>query len=96
MELQYRGTFTDGEEFETTYDSEPFVRDVARLVPGLQEGLATMHEGGHRVLIIPAELAFGSVGIPGHIPPNATLIFELELLELKAPGSASRFDDPSD
>ncbi|MGB2985259.1 MAG: peptidylprolyl isomerase [Phycisphaerae bacterium] len=83
VEFQYRGTLADGTEFESTYLTGPAVREVGRLIAGLQEGLTTMNEGGRRTLIIPAELGFGTGGIPGRIPSDATLIFEIELLEIK-------------
>lgn len=83
VEFQYRGTLLDGTEFETTYSAGPAERKVAGLIPGLQEGLTTMNEGGRRTLILPPELGFGGGGVPGIIPPDAVLIFEVELLEIK-------------
>jgi len=83
VEFQYRGILLDGTEFETTHSTGPAVRQVAALIPGLQEGLMTMNEGGRRTLILPPELGFGGGGVPGIIPPDAVLIFEIELLEIK-------------
>lgn len=83
VEFHYHGTLVDGSEFESTLATKPSARKVERLIPGLREGLLTMNEGGKRTLIIPPQLAFGEGGIPGHVPPDATLIFEIELLEIK-------------
>ncbi len=83
IEFQYRGTLLDGTEFETTYMTEPAVRAVANLIPGLKETMLTMNEGGRRSVIIPSHLAYGEGGIPGRIPPDSTLVFELELLAIR-------------
>lgn len=83
IEFQYRGTFLDGTEFESTYMTEPAVRSVAKLIPGLREIMLTMNEGGRRSVIIPSHLAYGEGGIPGRIPPDSTLVFDLELLAIK-------------
>ena len=61
----------------------PCSKKVSRFVPGVREGLTTMYEGGKRILLVPPELAFGDTGVPGRIPPNATLIFEIELLSIE-------------
>ncbi len=83
VEFQYRGTLVDGTEFESTYQTKPALVALGNLIPGLREGLSTMAEGGRRVLIIPPKLAYGPGGIPGRIPSNATLVYEIELLEVK-------------
>ena len=83
VQLQYRGTLLDGTEIDSTYLDEPRVRAMSRLVPGIREGLQTMKEGGRRKLIIPPELAYGSRGQPGRVPPNAWLVFDIELLALE-------------
>jgi FKBP-type peptidyl-prolyl cis-trans isomerase len=83
IEFQYRGTLVDGTEFESTYETEPAVRQIPLLIPGLQEGLSTMSEGGKRIMIIPPDLGFGENGIPRLIPPDSHLIFEIELLSLR-------------
>lgn len=83
VEFQYRGTLLDGSEFESTYQRRPAVRKVADLIPGLQETLTTMKEGGKRTVIIPPTLAFGSEGIPGFIPGDSIVVFEVELLGIR-------------
>lgn len=83
IEFQYRGTFLNGEEFESSYDSrEPPIRKVSSLVKGLQEAFSTMTEGGHRVVVVTPELSYPQ-GIPGIIPTGSILIYELELLDIK-------------
>ncbi len=83
IEFLYRGTLLDGREFENTYKTKPSSRQVKTLIAGLQEAITTMQEGGRRTVIIPPHLAYGDSGIPGYIPPDSTLVFELELLEIK-------------
>ena len=84
IEFQYRGTFLNGEEFESSYGrQEPMVRRVDTMIPALQEAFSTMTEGGHRVIVVPPELAYKAGGIPGIIPPSSILIYELELLAIK-------------
>lgn len=83
IEFQYRGTFLNGTEFESTFSRNPAVRTMSALRPGIREALGSMTEGGVRVAVIPPELAYGSDGIPGIIPASSTLIFQIELLEIK-------------
>ena len=83
VSLHYRGTLLDGTELENTYTMDsPATKKVSKFIQGVQEGLTTMYEGGKRILLIPPELAFGDKGVPGRVPPNATLIFEIELLSI--------------
>ncbi|MCH7592168.1 MAG: peptidylprolyl isomerase [Planctomycetes bacterium] len=84
IEFQYRGTFLNGEEFESSYERlKPLIRKMNSMIPGLQEAFSTMTEGGHRVIVVPPELAYKEGGIPGIIPPSSILIYELELLVIQ-------------
>lgn len=81
--VHYTGTLENGTKFESSVDrSEPYTFRIGTraVIDGWDEGIMTMKVGGKRRLIIPPDLAYGAAGRPPTIPPNATLIFEIELL----------------
>ncbi|MBL4701608.1 MAG: FKBP-type peptidyl-prolyl cis-trans isomerase [Phycisphaeraceae bacterium] len=83
VRVHYRGTFIDGKTFDSSYDrGEPVEFPLSGVIPGWTEGLQLIKEGGKAMLWIPGDLAYGPQG-RGEIPPSATLIFEIELLEVK-------------
>lgn len=84
--VHYRGTLDDGTQFDASYDRGtpfPFPLGAGRVIKGWDEGVQGMKVGGKRKLVIPPDLGYGARGAGGVIPPNATLIFEVELLEVK-------------
>jgi peptidylprolyl isomerase len=86
VEVHYTGWLEDGTMFDSSLmRGQPFNFQigVGQVIPGWDEGVASMKVGGKRQLVIPAELAYGEQGAGGVIPPGATLVFEVELLDVK-------------
>lgn len=84
--VQYTGRLEDGTVFDSSYQrSQPFsfTLGVGQVIQGWDEGVSSMQVGGKRRLVIPPELAYGSRGAGGVIPPNATLEFDVELLDVR-------------
>ena len=82
--VQYRGTLIDGTEFDSSYRrGQPATFQVSGVIPGWTEALTLMEEGAKWQLSIPPNLAYGERGAGGLIGPNATLIFEIELLSVQ-------------
>ena len=86
--VHYTGKLEDGSIFDSSVDRDQpfeFPLGMGRVIKGWDEGLATMQVGGKRILTIPSHLGYGERGAGNRIPPGATLIFEVELLEIKKP-----------
>lgn len=83
VEVHYKASLVDGVIFDNTYlREEPLRRQVGTFVRALQEALGTMNEGGIRILVVPPEVGFGAAGMPGTVPPNSTVVFEIEFLQI--------------
>jgi hypothetical protein len=84
VSVNYRGTLQNGKEFDSSYGRGPFSFPLGagRVIKGWDEGVAGMKVGGKRQLVIPSDLAYGSRGAGGVIPPDATLLFDVELLSV--------------
>jgi len=84
VKVHYRGTFPDGREFDSSYKrNEAIEFPLSGVIPCWTEGVQRMKVGGKAKLTCPAAIAYGERGAGGVIPPNATLVFEVELLGVK-------------
>ena len=86
VQVHYTGWLTDGTKFDSSLDrGSPFSFKLGagQVIKGWDEGVAGIKLNGKRTLLIPPELGYGPRGAAGVIPPNATLLFEVQLLELK-------------
>jgi FKBP-type peptidyl-prolyl cis-trans isomerase len=82
VKVHYTGWLTNGRQFDTSRDGDgkPLEWTLGKFIKGWNEALQTMKVGGKRKLVIPSKLAYGPSGFAPDIPPNATLVFEMELV----------------
>ncbi len=81
--VHYTGWFTDGTKFDSSVDRDDpfaFVLGAGQVIAGWDQAVATLRVGDHVKVTIPPHLAYGAAGYPGAIPPNSTLVFEIQLL----------------
>jgi len=86
VKVHYTGTLENGKKFDSSVDSNQpfsFVIGVGQVIKGWDEGVMSMKVGGKRKLVVPANLGYGARGAGGVIPPDATLLFDVELLEVQ-------------
>ena len=84
--MHYKGQLADGTVFDSSYkrnDPIEFTLGVGQVIAGWDEGIALLHVGEKARIVIPSTLAYGSQGAGGVIPPNANLIFDIELVAIK-------------
>ncbi len=84
VKVHYRGTLVDGTEFDSSYKrNAPISFPLRGVIPAWTQGVQKMKIGGKATLTCPPETAYGARGVPGVIPPNSTLIFDIELLAIE-------------
>jgi FKBP-type peptidyl-prolyl cis-trans isomerase len=84
VRVHYTGWLLNGTKFDSSVDrGAPAVFPLDRVIPGWTEGVGGMQVGGKRKLVIPFDLGYGDRGMPPHIPPRATLVFDVELLAIE-------------
>ncbi|MGB9852221.1 MAG: FKBP-type peptidyl-prolyl cis-trans isomerase N-terminal domain-containing protein [Candidatus Kapaibacteriota bacterium] len=86
VKMHVKAQYLNGTVFDNTYTRSPVTLEVAKLVPGWKEAITHMKEGSIWRIFVPPNLGWGEKGAPPTIPPNATLIFELELISIEKPG----------
>ena len=85
--LNYTGTLTDGVKFDSSHDRKQpleFKLGAGKVIKGYDEGLAKLRVGDHAILVIPGKLAYGPRGVPDVIPPDATLVFVIEVVDVRS------------
>jgi FKBP-type peptidyl-prolyl cis-trans isomerase FkpA len=93
--VHYKGTLIDGTEFDSSYKrNQPAEFPLKAVIPGWTEGLQLMKKGGKANFFIPPELAYGERGRPS-IPANSALVFEVELIDIKAPPAEGKPNKPA-
>jgi FKBP-type peptidyl-prolyl cis-trans isomerase FklB len=93
--VNYRGTLLDGTEFDHSPTNQPADFAANRVIPGWTEALTRMKAGSKWKLFIPSDLAYGLMGKPPKIGPNATLLFDVELISFKSPAAESNPKPPA-
>jgi FKBP-type peptidyl-prolyl cis-trans isomerase FklB len=94
--VNYRGTLVDGTEFDSSYRRrQPLEISVSGVIPGWTEALQMMHEGDKWQLVIPSDLAYGKAGSPPVIGPDATLVFDVELLKVTPANATAPAANPN-
>jgi FKBP-type peptidyl-prolyl cis-trans isomerase len=85
VKVHYTGWLTTGKKFDSSVGGAPFQFRIGahQVIQGWEEGVAGMKVGGKRQLRIPPDLAYGQKGYPGVIPPNATLVFDVQLVDVQ-------------
>lgn len=86
VKVHYRGTLANGSEFDSSYKrNAPISFKLSQVIPCWTQGVQRMKMGGKAKLVCPADTAYGARGVPGTIPPNSVLFFEVELLSIEKP-----------